>query len=52
MPFNHPGKNYERISKINKLNYLNIFSKRKYLKNKDGDIYIDLNILKKKLNYN
>ena len=52
MPFNHPGKNYERISKINKLNYLNIFSEKKYLKNKYGDIYVDLNILKKKLNYN
>lgn len=50
-PFNHPGKNYEKISNINKLNYQSIISDKKYLKNKCGDIYIDLNILKKKLNY-
>ena len=27
-PFNHPGRNYEKISKINKLNYQKIISKK------------------------
>jgi capsular polysaccharide biosynthesis protein len=49
-PFDHPGKNYKRISKINRLNYMCITSKKKYLNNKNGDIYVDLNILKKRLN--
>jgi capsular polysaccharide biosynthesis protein len=48
-PFNHPGKNYKSISKINRLNYMSINSKKEYLNNKDGDIYVDLKILKKKL---
>lgn len=50
-PFNHPGKNYEKISKINKLNYQKIVSKKKYLKNNLGDIFVDLNILKKKIKF-
>ena len=50
-PFGHPGENYKSISKINRLNYICINSKKEYLNNKDGDIYVDLNILKKKLNY-
>ena len=50
-PFNHPGRNYEKISKINKLNYQKIISKKKYLKNTSGDIFVDLNILKKKLKF-
>lgn len=48
-PFSHPGKNYRRISKINRLNYVSISSKKKYLNNKNGDIYVDINVLKKKL---
>jgi capsular polysaccharide biosynthesis protein len=50
-PFNHPGRNYEKISKINKLNYQKIISKKKFLKNNSGDIFIDLNILKKKIKF-
>ena len=49
-PFRHPGKNYQRISKINKLNYHSIESQKKYLKNKNGDIFVDLKKLDKKIN--
>jgi len=49
-PFGHPGNNYQRISKINNLNYSSIQSDKKYLKNKIGDIFVDLNELNKKIN--
>jgi capsular polysaccharide biosynthesis protein len=46
-PFGHPGRNYQRISKINKLRYKSIISEKKYLKNKNGDIFIDIKKLQK-----
>lgn len=46
-PFGHPGKNYQRISEINNLKYESIMSEKKYLKNKNGDIFIDIKKLKK-----
>ena len=46
-PFNHPGKNYQRISEINHLNYKSITSSKKYLKNKYGDIFVNIKLLKK-----
>ena len=49
-PYNHPGKYYERISKINKLNYKSIYSPKKYLHDSKGDIYIDIKILNKAMN--
>lgn len=48
-PHNHPGNNYKRISKVNKLNYNLIISKKKYLNNKSGDIYVDIKSLDNKL---
>lgn len=49
-PFRHPGKYYQRISKINNLDYYSIVSKKKYLKNANGDIFVDLKKLDKKIN--
>lgn len=49
-PFRHPGKNYQRISKVNNLLYYSIESQKKYLKNKNGDIFVDLKELDKKIN--
>ena len=49
-PFRHPGKYYQRISKINNLLYYSIESQKKYLKNKNGDIFVDLKELDKKIN--
>jgi hypothetical protein len=49
-PFRHPGKNYQRISKVNNLHYYSIESERKYLKNKNGDIFVDLKKLDRKIN--
>ena len=49
-PFGHPGRNYQRISKINNLLYKSIVSEKKYLKNKNGDIFVDLKKLDKKIN--
>ena len=46
-PYNHPGKYYERISKINKLNYKSIYSSKKYLYNSKGDIFVNLKTLDK-----
>ena len=46
-PFNHPGKNYQRISEINRLNYKSITSSKKYLKNKYGDIFVNIKLLSK-----
>ena len=46
-PYGHPGKNYQNISKINKLNYKCFTSQKKYFKNKNGDIYIDLKKISK-----
>ncbi len=46
-PFNHPGKNYQRISEINHLNYKSIISSKKYLKNKHGDIFVNIKLLDK-----
>tara|TARA_Y100000768_G_scaffold131051_1_gene97415 strand:- start:2987 stop:4060 length:1074 start_codon:yes stop_codon:yes gene_type:complete len=46
-PFGHPGKNYQRISKINNLNYHSIVSEKKFLKKKNGDIFVDLKKLDK-----
>ena len=50
-PFGHPGKYYQRISKVNNLHYCLIESQKKYLKNKNGDIFVDLKILGKKINF-
>ena len=50
-PFGHPGKNYQRISEISNLNYSSMISKKKYLKNKNGDIFVDLKKLDKKINF-
>ena len=49
-PFRHPGKNYQRISKVNNLHYYSIESQKKYLKNKNGDIFVDLKKLDKRIN--
>ena len=49
-PFRHPGRNYQRISKVNNLHYYSIESQKKYLKNKNGDIFVDLKKLDKKIN--
>ena len=49
-PFGHPGKNYQRISKVNNLHYYSIKSQKKYLLNKDGDIFVDLKKLDKNFN--
>ncbi len=46
-PFNHPGRNYQRISEINRLNYKSITSSKKYLKNKYGDIFVNIKLLSK-----
>ena len=46
-PFNHPGKNYKRISQINRLNYNSITSSKKYLKSKNGDIFVNIKLLSK-----
>ena len=48
-PFGHTGKNYKRISEINKLKYNSIVSSKKYLNNHEGDIYVPIKDLKKKL---
>ena len=45
-PFGHPGKNYQRISEINNLQYNSIISEKKFLKNRNGDIFIDIKKLK------
>mgnify|MGYP003705939975 CR=1 FL=1 len=45
-PFGHPGKNYQRISMINNLQYRSITSEKKYLKDDNGDIFIDIKKLK------
>lgn len=46
-PFGHPGKNYQRISKINNLNYFSIVSEKKFLNKKNGDIFVNLKKLDK-----
>lgn len=48
-PYNHPGNNYKRISNVNKLDYNVIISKKRYLNNKSGDIYVDIKTLDNKL---
>jgi len=48
-PYGHPGKNYQRIAQINNLKYDFIVSKKKYLNKKNGDIFINLEDLKKKI---
>ncbi|MDC1032711.1 glycosyltransferase family 61 protein [Candidatus Pelagibacter sp.] len=50
-PYGHDGLYFEKISKINNLNYKSIVSKKKYLKNKSGDTYIPIQILKNKIGY-
>jgi len=47
-PHFHPGKNYERISAINKLDHKTILTK-KIVKTKKGDIFLPLENLKKVL---
>ena len=47
--FGHTGKNYKRISEINKLKYNSIVSSKKYLNNHKGDIYVPIKDLEKKL---
>ena len=49
-PFGHLGKYFQTISKLNNLLYYSIESQKKYLKNKNGDIFVDLKELDKKIN--
>ena len=49
-PFGHPGQNYKRISKINNLKYYSIVSEKKYLNKENGDIFINIKKLGKKIN--
>ncbi len=46
IPSNHPNRVYKRISKINNLNY-KLISFKNIRNNKNGDMLIDLDILKK-----
>ncbi len=46
-PFGHPGRNYQRISKINNLSYHSIVSDKKFLNKKNGDIFVNLKKLDK-----
>jgi capsular polysaccharide biosynthesis protein len=49
-PENHPGKNYQRISKVNKLKYFLLKTEKIKKKDKNkGDIYLSINRLAKKL---
>lgn len=45
-PYNHPGKNYQRIARVNSLRYKCIKSKKKYLNHKKGDIFVNIKKLK------
>ena len=46
-PYGHPGKNYQRIARVNRLQYKYIESEKKYLNHKGGDIFEDIKKLKK-----
>jgi capsular polysaccharide biosynthesis protein len=46
-PYGHPGKNYQRIARVNRLQYKYIESEKKYLNHKGGDIFVDIKKLKK-----
>ena len=45
-PYNHPGKNYQRIARVNSLRYKCIKSKKEYLNHKRGDIFVNIKKLK------
>ena len=48
-PYNHPGKIFKRISKVNGLKHNFLVSKKKYLNNLEGDIFVDIVKLNKML---